>query len=65
MDHDHSFEPTHKRKKSHVVTSGYFVVDELNKIVNHIRKSTGITKENRKKLVSLAQEIIDRLKHEN
>lgn len=64
-DHDHSFAPINKKRKSHVVTPGYSVLDELQKVVMHVKETPHISKENRKKIAMMAQNIIDTLKHEN
>ena len=65
-DHgEHTFEPLTKRKKSHVVTPGYGVIEELEKVVKHVHETSHISRENKKKIAMMAQEILDALKHEN
>ena len=63
---EHTFEPlTKKRKKSHVVTPGYGVIEELEKVVKHLHDTSHISHDNKKKIAKLAQEILDVLKHES
>lgn len=65
MGSEHSFAPTSKKRKSHTVTPGYFVIDELQKVVKHLHETPHLSKENRRRIAKLAQEIIDTIKHEN
>lgn len=65
MTGEHPFAPINKKRKSHVVTPGYFVIDELQKVVEHVRETPHISKENRKKIAMMAQDIIDTLTHVN
>jgi len=65
MDDEHSFDPISKKRKSHVVTPGYFVINELEKVVQHLHETTHLSQQNRKKIAKLAQEIIDIITHEN
>lgn len=57
----HSFRPL--KKRSHVVTPGSFLIDDLKKVIHNIEKTEIITQENKKKIAKLASEIIDSLKH--
>lgn len=65
MTGEHPLEPLSSRKRSHVVTPGYFVIDELNKVVKHLHETPRLSQDNRKWIAKLAQEIIDILKHAN
>ena len=65
MTGDHPFEPTSKKRKSHVITPGYFVIDELQKAVKHLHETSHLSRDDRKHIAKLAQEIIDVITHEN
>ena len=62
---DHTFEPLTKRKKSHIVKPGYGVIEELEKVVKHLHETHHVSRENKKKIAMMAQEILDILKHED
>lgn len=62
---EHPLEPRSGRKRSHVVTPGYFVIDELHKVVKHLHDTPHLPQDSKKQIAKLAQEIINILKHEN
>ncbi len=65
MTGEHPLEPISKKRKSHVITPGYFVIDELEKAVKHLHQTPHLSRDDRKHIAKLAQEIIDIIIHEN
>ncbi len=64
MSGDHPFSSISK-KRSHTVTPGFAMIDDLRKVLKHVQEAKQISRDNRKKLAMMAQQIIDSLKHEN
>ena len=50
MTGEHPFASTSKKRRSHVVTPGYFVIDELQKAVKHLHETPHLSKENNESL---------------
>lgn len=63
MTGEHPFPSIKGKKRSHAVTPGFAMVDDLRKVLKHVQEAKQISKDNRKKLAIIAQQIIDSLKH--